>query len=112
MISHDLARRGCGLINIVTYSREIPSFSISSYKVGRLIPSSVAAELIRPKFRFKARCTISRSTLSRASFKVVEEEMPMPDESSRSFSVIRLLSAMITARLTRFCSSRTFPGQG
>src|SRR5213082_654290 len=95
-----------------TYSREISSFSIKSYKVGRLIPSSAAAELIRPRLRFNARWTISRSTFSRASFSVVEEEKPNPVDSSRSFSVIRLLSAIMTARLIRLCNSRTFPGQG
>ena len=75
------------------------------------MPRSAAAEVIRPEWRLSAWLTVSRSTDSRASRKVVGATRSPASVNSRSSAVMRLPSAMMTARLIRFCNSRTFPGQ-
>src|SRR5262249_57729297 len=67
--------------------REMPSLSINSYRLGRLISSSTAARLRLPLLRAEAASTICRSTASRAL------PSPWPSyppycERPRSFGVI------------------------
>ena len=91
-------------------------FLTRSYSVGRLIPSASAARAMLLFWFSMADTTISRSIISRASFRVrfVNEWMPsltvLSEKSSDSGSMIGS-SDMMTARCTLFSSSRTFPGQ-
>src|SRR5688572_5626542 len=81
-----------------------------SYSVGRLMPRSSAARLRFPLERESTRTTASRSAWSRTSFSVGSASLagaPRPKSAAPRTPP----SAMITARLTQFCSSRTLPGQ-
>ena len=61
----------------------MPSFSISSYNVGRLMPSSAAAAVILPACFLSVCSTSSRSTFSRASLSV-RPRTNRPSLNSRS----------------------------
>ncbi len=75
------------------------------------MPSSMAADVILPLCLRSTWRIRSFSRRSRASLRVVPVCIPPTESSSMSAAERRFPSLMITARFTRFCSSRTLPGQ-
>mmetsp|Transcript_21076 Transcript_21076/g.81764 ORF Transcript_21076/g.81764 Transcript_21076/m.81764 type:complete len:347 (-) Transcript_21076:2227-3267(-) len=87
---------------------------IRSYSVGRLMPSNSAARTMLPSVRDSAVMTAWRSAFSRTARRSSTASSLAASGAARrprSAAVMRSSSAMMTARLSMFCSSRTLPGQ-
>ncbi len=82
----------------------------SSWKAGRLSSMALAARLMLPCERRSASISTRRSASFRAAYNERVPEQASPSRS-KSAAVIRRPWAMMTARLMRFSSSRTLPGQ-